>query len=184
MTKITFVDGQQPYINATNLNGIQTNVETDIGLLTNLTTTSKTNLVSAVNEVKTEVAGKQATLTAGDNITIDENNVISATGGGGSVTIPLPEVTSNTGSITISALQQSTTDITITKSGYTPIGLGGFNSSTNQIAAQNAYISAIADGSITITVKCRNQEASQQTATITAYAVWVQNAATAQSEEE
>ena len=183
MTKITFVDGQQPYINATNLNGIQTNVETDIGLLTNLTTTSKTNLVSAVNEVKTEVAGKQATLTAGDNITI-EDNVISATGGGGSATIPLPEVTSNTGSITISALQQSTTDITITKSGYTPIGLGGYNSSTSQIAAQSAYISAIADGSITITVKCRNQEASQQTATITAYAVWIQNAATAQSEEE
>ena len=36
-----------------------------------------------------ELANKQDKLTAGDNITIDSNNVISATGGGGSYTLPV-----------------------------------------------------------------------------------------------
>ena len=36
-----------------------------------------------------ELANKQDKLTAGTNITIDSNNVISATGGGGSYTLPV-----------------------------------------------------------------------------------------------
>lgn len=53
-----------------------------IGDLTNLTTTDKTNLVAAINELDSDLAGKQDTLTAGSNITIaDESGdlVISAT---------------------------------------------------------------------------------------------------------
>ena len=38
-----------------------------------------------------ELANKQDKLTAGDNITIDSNNVISATGGGGSYTLPVAD---------------------------------------------------------------------------------------------
>ena len=38
-------------LSAENLNLLQDNVENDLGLLTNLTTTDKTNLVSAINEV-------------------------------------------------------------------------------------------------------------------------------------
>ena len=38
-----------------------------------------------------ELATKQDKLTAGDNITIDSNNVISATGGGGSYTLPVAD---------------------------------------------------------------------------------------------
>lgn len=50
MEKITFVNNSAPALNATNLNQLQTNVENDIGLLSNLTTTAKTNLVAAINE--------------------------------------------------------------------------------------------------------------------------------------
>ena len=71
----------------------------DIGDLTQLETTIKNNLVNAINELKTNtynktqtdtlLNGKQNTLTAGTNITI-ENDVISATGGEGSGGESLP----------------------------------------------------------------------------------------------
>ena len=56
-----------------------------IGDLTNLTTTDKTNLVAAINELDLVLDGKQDELTAGTGITIEEESgalVISSTGGG------------------------------------------------------------------------------------------------------
>lgn len=46
--------------------------------------TLRTNTETSITQLQTDVAGKQDTLTAGTNITI-ENNVISSSGGGGSV---------------------------------------------------------------------------------------------------
>lgn len=39
-------------------------------------------LTKEVNDIKTDMKGKQAKLTAGENITISDENVISSTGGG------------------------------------------------------------------------------------------------------
>lgn len=66
---------------ADNITGI---VRTDIQMKTDntLTTTDKT-VVGAINELKADESNFQPKLTAGSNITIDANNVISATGGGG-----------------------------------------------------------------------------------------------------
>ena len=57
MQKINFIDlpNTTTPIDADNLNQVQTNVENDLGLLTNLNTTSKTNLVNAINEVNNSV---------------------------------------------------------------------------------------------------------------------------------
>lgn len=69
----------------------------DIGKLRNLTTTDKSNLVAAINEVKGITDNKQAKLIAGENITIAaDGKTISATGGGGS-TIELDTTLSETG---------------------------------------------------------------------------------------
>ena len=68
-----------------------------IGNIGQLTTTDKTNLVAAVNEVKQAADTKQDKLIAGDNITIAaDGKTISATGGGGS-TIELDTTLSETG---------------------------------------------------------------------------------------
>lgn len=63
-SKTTWVNGQTP-INDTNLNKIENELEA---------------LDTGLNTLSTTIAGKQDKLTAGDNITI-ENNVISASGG-------------------------------------------------------------------------------------------------------
>ena len=61
-----------------------------VGNPLNLTTTDKTNLVAAVNEVKQTADDKQDKLIAGENITIAaDGKTISATGGGGTVPKPL-----------------------------------------------------------------------------------------------
>ena len=58
----------------------------DIGKLTNLTTTDKTSIVAAVNEVKQTTDNKQDKLIAGENITIAaDGKTISATGGGSDI---------------------------------------------------------------------------------------------------
>lgn len=61
-------------------------LNTNIGDLTSLTTTAKTSVVAAINELGLALDGKQDELTAGQNITIAEESgalVISATGGSG-----------------------------------------------------------------------------------------------------
>lgn len=50
--------------------------------------TLRTNTNASITQLQTDVAGKQDQLTAGSNITI-ENNVISASGGGGSAPVEL-----------------------------------------------------------------------------------------------
>lgn len=61
-----------------------------VGATLNLTTTDKTNLVAAINEVKGIADDKQDKLIAGANITIAaDGKTISATGGGSSVPKPL-----------------------------------------------------------------------------------------------
>ena len=61
-----------------------------IGNIGQLTTTDKTNLVAAMNEVKQAADSKQDKLIAGENITIAaDGKTISATGGGSSVPKPL-----------------------------------------------------------------------------------------------
>lgn len=83
MEKINFVNGQEPAINGTNLNKIQTNVEdainevnrsleTSIGTLEELNTTEKTNLVKAINEVNgKEVELLNEMLMGGNTIELD-----------------------------------------------------------------------------------------------------------------
>ena len=57
-----------------------------IGNIGQLTTTDKSNLVAAVNEVKQAADGKQDKLIAGENITIAaDGKTISATGGGSDI---------------------------------------------------------------------------------------------------
>lgn len=70
MDKIIFSDFEAPGMSASNLNQMQTNIENAIG-----------DVQDNVDTLSTTVGGKQDTLTAGTNITI-ENNVISSTGGG------------------------------------------------------------------------------------------------------
>ncbi len=60
------------------------------------TTGSSTTNVMSQNAVTTGLAGKQDTLTAGANITIDANNVISAAGGGSGPTVVQATGTSTT----------------------------------------------------------------------------------------
>ena len=60
------------------------------------TTGSSTTNVMSQNAVTTGLAGKQDTLTAGTNITIDANNVISAAGGGSGPTVVQATGTSTT----------------------------------------------------------------------------------------
>lgn len=57
------------------------------------TTGSSTTNVMSQNAVTTGLAGKQDTLTAGANITIDANNVISAAGGGETMLVTLTQTT-------------------------------------------------------------------------------------------
>ena len=84
-----------------------------IGNIGQLTTTDKTNLVAAVNEVKQTTDGKQDKLTAGDNITITEDGTISATGGGDIETVEsqlvdipskLSQLTNDAGYLTLDTL--------------------------------------------------------------------------------
>lgn len=84
-----------------------------IGNIGQLTTTDKTNLVAAVNEVKQTTDGKQDKLTAGDNITITEDGTISATGGGDIKTVEsqlvdipskLSQLTNDAGYLTLDTL--------------------------------------------------------------------------------
>ncbi len=56
---------------------------------------------SALDNIQTTIASKQDKLTAGANITIDENNVISATGGGGGGAVD--SVNGQTGTVVLDA---------------------------------------------------------------------------------
>lgn len=56
MEKVNFINGQAPAINGTNLNQLQTNVENEFGDLSTLSTTDKTSVVNAINEVSNEIA--------------------------------------------------------------------------------------------------------------------------------
>ena len=60
MVKITF-ENNVTKANADTFNTMQDNIESDLGLLTNLTTTDKTNLVSAINEVNAKPTGSSIT---------------------------------------------------------------------------------------------------------------------------
>lgn len=69
-------------------------VNTTIGELTNLGTTAKTNVVAAVNEVNTAVAGKQATLTSSNVTTTGTGPVItSVSADNGTVAVTAGEIT-------------------------------------------------------------------------------------------
>ena len=72
MQKIPFEDrpATTTPVDADNLNLLQNNVENDLGILTNLTTTSKTNLVSAINETKSNT----------DNLLVDEYSTSNSVG--------------------------------------------------------------------------------------------------------
>ena len=74
---ITKIPGGQAYTAGTGLalNGTQFSVDT--------------TTVATQSDLTAGLAGKQDTLTAGTNITIDANNVISATGGGGTSTLTI-----------------------------------------------------------------------------------------------
>ena len=75
-----------------------------IGNIGQLTTTDKTNLVAAINEVKQTADDKQDKLIAGENITIAaDGKTISATGGG---TVPtnVSAFTNDAGYLTLATL--------------------------------------------------------------------------------
>lgn len=58
----------------------------DVNANTSAINTLRTNTTASITQLQTDVAGKQDQLTAGSNITI-ENNVISASGGGSSASV-------------------------------------------------------------------------------------------------
>ena len=75
-----------------------------VGNLLNLTTTDKTNLVAAINEVKQTADDKQDKLIAGENIIIAaDGKTISATGGG-SVPTNVSAFTNDAGYLTLATL--------------------------------------------------------------------------------
>ena len=86
----------------------------EVGNPLNLTTTDKTNLVAAVNEVKQTADDKQDKLIAGDNITIAaDGKTISATGGSDFETVEsqlvdipskLSQLTNDAGYLTLNTL--------------------------------------------------------------------------------
>ena len=78
MEKINFENypSTQTPINGTNLNLLQNNVEDDIGLLSNLNTTDKSNLVNAINESNNKTISKilyEYEYGATGNITLTRN---------------------------------------------------------------------------------------------------------------
>ena len=95
-----------------------------IGNIGQLTTTDKTNLVAAVNEVKQTTDNKQDKLIAGENITIAaDGKTISATGGGSDietvesqlVDIPskLSQFTNDAGYLTLDTLPKYDGSVTV-----------------------------------------------------------------------
>jgi len=106
---------------------------------------NKTGLTYFWGKIKAALAGKQDTLTAGTNITIDANNVISASGGGGSVsyitttaTLTVAGWSNNTQTVSVSAVT-ATSDIIIAAA----------PASISDYAAAGIYCSAQAAGSLT-----------------------------------
>ena len=84
-----------------------------IGNIGQLTTTDKTNLVAAINEVKQTTDTKQDKLIAGENITITEDGTISSTGGSDIETVEsqlvdipskLSQLTNDAGYLTLNTL--------------------------------------------------------------------------------
>ena len=76
-----------------------------IGNIGQLTTTDKTNIVAAVNEVKQTTDCKQDKLIAGENITIAaDGKTISATGGSGTVPTNVSAFTNDAGYLTLETL--------------------------------------------------------------------------------
>lgn len=73
--------------------GIELASITDTGLLKQLTTTNKTSLVNAINEIKQATDTKQDKLIAGENITIAEDGKTISAAGGVSNAIEYFEVT-------------------------------------------------------------------------------------------
>lgn len=65
----------------------------DVNANSSAINTLRTNTNASITQLQTDVAGKQNKLTAGDNITI-QNNVISASGGGGGSGVKTPSTVS------------------------------------------------------------------------------------------
>ena len=87
------------------------------------------------SQVDTKLARKQDALTAGDNITIDQNGVISATGAGFATLSVRDEMFWNAAAYTIPAYDSVTVPITsgTVPAGYTFTGLRSFGAGNNHL---------------------------------------------------
>lgn len=121
---VTVLDGR--------LTEVETQVNGNIGTLSNLTTTNKTNLVAAVNELDADLATEVADRIAADALKVDKINITAGTVG--SVT-QIPTINYNEqGQIT----SVSSNEIQIDLQGVTDLG----NTSTNGITLSNEANSA------------------------------------------
>ncbi len=128
------------------------------------------NIATNASNIKNLNTNKQDKLTAGKNITISEDNIISAAGGS---TAPEFAISSGTKSVTTAGVVTENSSITLSKSGYKPIALAGFNSSNEKITFQTLYFNSLPSGSCNVNFRYSGNSSSSQTATLTVYVVWV-----------
>lgn len=124
MEEIEFKDFQEPSVGAENLNKMQRNFKTALNNLDE----NKQNKLTAGENITIDENGvisatdTNTTYTAGENITIDENGVISAIGGGSSLEIATQTIT---GSVTVDSYKRGAGQIGTlsTPTGHTFLGL-------------------------------------------------------------
>jgi hypothetical protein len=163
LERIEFKDFQEPAVGAENLNKLQDNTQNALD--------KKQDTLTAGDNITIEegvISSKGTTYTAGENITI-ENGVISSSGGTASVETM---ITSGTGTVTVSASNNAINKIELTNPGYMPIGVAGFNTGNKSLSCFRIYIESAEEGKCTVNMATYGMSGVSNV-TITAYVSWL-----------
>lgn len=124
---------------------------TDVGYDNTTSELEATNTQQAIDEVNTKV----------DNINIDVKGAMATSST--SVNLNIGAGSTSTG-----------TSSSVTKSGYYPLGIVGFNNGQSAFAILRAYLSSITDGSCKVSYSVANSDGGNaRSGTITWYILWV-----------